>query len=117
MQRGRRIALLGLGAVAVGAPTLWWASRPAVLQLPAFDSIPSALRTLASLNHPNIAQIYGIEESTVQGPMSNVRALVMELVEGEDLSEILARGPVPLADALPIARQIAAVPGAPFLCT
>lgn len=49
MQRGRRIALLGLGAVAVGAPTLWWASRPAALQLPAFDSIPSALRTLAAL--------------------------------------------------------------------
>ncbi len=64
-------------------------------------------RTLASLNHPNIAQIYGIEESKVQGPMSNVSALVMELVEGEDLSEILARGAVPLDDALRIARQIA----------
>ena len=49
MQRGRRIALLGLGAVAVGAPTVWWASRPAALQLPAFDSIPSALLTLAAL--------------------------------------------------------------------
>src|SRR5262245_3738522 len=52
---------------------------------------------LASLNHPNIAQIFGLEES----------ALVMELVEGEDLSQRIARGPVPIDDALPIARQIA----------
>jgi eukaryotic-like serine/threonine-protein kinase len=59
-------------------------------------------RTLASLNHPNIAQIYGMEDSSANG-----RALVMELVEGEDLAEVLARGPVPLADALPIAQQIA----------
>src|SRR5687768_1169543 len=86
-------------------------------------------KTLASLNHPNIAAIYGIED----------RALVMELVEGEDLSEILAghghsapaarperdaeraqaermgvephsqlrKAGMPWADALPIARQIA----------
>jgi serine/threonine-protein kinase len=54
-------------------------------------------KTLASLNHPNIAQIYGIED----------RALVMELVEGEDLSAHIARGPIALAEALPIARQIA----------
>ena len=58
-------------------------------------------QVLASLNHPNIAAIYGFEEST------NVRALVMELVEGEDLSAHIARGPMALADALPIARQIA----------
>ena len=58
-------------------------------------------QTLAALNHPNIAAIYGIEES------SGVRALVMELVEGDDLSTIIARGPLPLAEALPIARQIA----------
>jgi hypothetical protein len=49
MARGRRIALLGLGAVAVGAPVVWWASRPAALQSPAFDSTESALRTLAAL--------------------------------------------------------------------
>jgi Tol biopolymer transport system component/predicted Ser/Thr protein kinase len=54
-------------------------------------------QVLASLNHPNIAQIYGIEN----------HALVMELVEGEDLSAIIARGAIPLADALPIAKQIA----------
>jgi len=56
---------------------------------------------LASLNHPNIATIYGIEES------GGIRALVMELVEGDDLSALIARGPLPLAEALPIARQIA----------
>jgi Tol biopolymer transport system component len=56
---------------------------------------------LAALNHPNIAHIYGLEEA---GP---VRALVMELVEGEDLSARIARGPLPPGDALPIARQIA----------
>ena len=58
-------------------------------------------KTLASLNHPNIAQIYGLERS------SGVQALVMELVEGEDLSQRIARGPIPLDEALPIARQIA----------
>ena len=62
-------------------------------------------QTLAALNHPNIAQIHGLEESQAQG--SAIRALVMELVVGEDLSAIIARGPVSLADALPIARQIA----------
>src|SRR4051794_6359260 len=58
-------------------------------------------QTLASLNHPNIAHIHGLEQS------GGVRALVMELVEGEDLSERLARGPIGIDDALPIARQIA----------
>jgi serine/threonine-protein kinase len=58
-------------------------------------------QTLASLNHPNIAHIYGIEES------NGVRALVMELVQGEDLSERIARGAIPVDEALPIAKQIA----------
>jgi len=58
-------------------------------------------RTLASLNHPHIAQVYGIEDS------GSTRALVMELVEGEDLSARIARGPIPLDEALPLARQIA----------
>src|SRR5829696_2439561 len=58
-------------------------------------------QTLASLNHPNIAHIHGLEES------GGVRALVMELVEGEDLSQRIARGPIPIDEALPIARQIA----------
>src|SRR5262245_53400855 len=47
-------------------------------------------QTLASLNHPNIAHIHGLEES------GGVRALVMELVEGEDLSQRIARGAIPV---------------------
>ncbi|HUE89288.1 MAG TPA: protein kinase, partial [Vicinamibacterales bacterium] len=58
-------------------------------------------RALASLNHPNIAQIYGVE-GTAASP-----AIVMELIEGEDLADRIARGPVPWDEALPIARQIA----------
>jgi serine/threonine protein kinase len=66
-------------------------------------------RTLASLNHPNIANIYGLEETTATGagPSNGTRALVMELVAGEDLSARIARGPIALDEALPIARQIA----------
>jgi Tol biopolymer transport system component len=66
-------------------------------------------KTLASLNHPNIAHIYGFEEGPdVASGFSRTRALVMELVEGEDLSQRIARGPIPIDEALPIARQIAA---------
>ena len=57
---------------------------------------------LASLNHPNIAAIYGLERA------GDVTALVMELVEGETLAERIARSPLTLGDALPIARQITA---------
>ncbi len=106
-------------------------------------------QTLASLNHPNIATIYGIEEIASSASSADLlamtkgaspgdpiamtkggdegagvamatgaaahsagatgasRALVMELVEGEDLSVHIARGPIPIAEALPIARQIA----------
>jgi serine/threonine protein kinase len=56
---------------------------------------------LATLNHPYIATIYGFEES--QG----LRALVLELVEGPTLADRLRTGPIPIDDALPIARQIA----------
>jgi eukaryotic-like serine/threonine-protein kinase len=58
-------------------------------------------QVLASLNHPNIAAIYGLEESNGE------LALVMELVEGPTLADRIAAGPIPLDDALPIARQIA----------
>src|SRR6266581_2208044 len=54
-------------------------------------------QVLASLNHPNIAAIYGVED----------RALVMELVEGPTLAERIAAGPIPLDEALPMARQMA----------
>src|ERR1700738_3657217 len=53
-------------------------------------------QVLASLNHPNIAAIYGVEE----------RTLILELVEGPTLAERIAQGPIPLAEALDIARQI-----------
>jgi len=57
-------------------------------------------QVLASLNHPNIAAIHGFEDS------GDIHALVLELVEGETLADRIARGAVPLEDALPIARQI-----------
>jgi eukaryotic-like serine/threonine-protein kinase len=56
---------------------------------------------LAALNHPNVAAIYGLEKTPA------FTALVMELIEGEDLSQRIARGPIPIDDALPIAKQIA----------
>src|SRR5437867_12440131 len=76
--------------------------------LPAVANDPERLarfsreaQLLASLNHPHIAHIHGLEES------SGVRALVMELVDGPTLADRIAQGPIPLAEALPIAKQIA----------
>ena len=76
--------------------------------LPAVANDPDRLarfsreaQVLASLNHPNIAQIHGLEEA------GGITALVMELVEGEDLSQRISRGAIPIDEALPIARQIA----------
>ena len=74
----------------------------------AFASDPDRLarftreaQTLASLNHSNIAHIHGLEES------GQTRAIIMEIVEGEVLSRRIARGALPLDQALPIAKQIA----------
>ncbi len=74
----------------------------------AFTSDPDRLarfereaRVLASLNHPNIATIHGIEDA------DGIRALVMELIDGETLAERIAKGPIPIATTLPLARQIA----------
>jgi eukaryotic-like serine/threonine-protein kinase len=58
-------------------------------------------RTLASLNHPNIAAIYGLEDS------GGERAIVMELVEGATLADRLALGPIPTAEAIAVVTQIA----------
>ncbi len=58
-------------------------------------------QVLASLNHPNIAAIYGLEEA------EGVHALVLELVEGPTLADRIAEGSIPVDHALPIARQIA----------
>ena len=74
----------------------------------AFASDPDRLarfqreaQVLASLNHPNIAHVYGLEQS------DGVQALVMELVEGSTLADRIAQGPIPVDEALPIAKQIA----------
>ena len=58
-------------------------------------------KVLASLNHPNIGSIYGLEES------DGIRALVLELVEGPTLADRIKQGPIPVDEALPIATQIA----------
>ena len=98
----------------------------------AFTSDPDRLarfereaRVLTSLNHPNIGTIYGLEQAepsthstssgltgsgpfdSAQGRQAAVKALVLELVEGPTLADRIAQGPIPLDDALPIARQIA----------
>src|SRR4030088_433153 len=58
-------------------------------------------RVLATLNHPHIGAIYGLEEA------GGIRGLVLELVEGATLAERLALGPLPIQEALTVARQIA----------
>ncbi len=58
-------------------------------------------QVLASLNHANVAAIYGLEET------GTLRALVMELIEGPTLADRIAQGPISLEEALPIAKQIA----------
>ncbi len=74
----------------------------------AFASDPDRLarfqreaQVIASLNHPNVAQIHSLEES------EGTRALVLELVEGPTLADRISQGPIPLDEALPIAQQIA----------
>ena len=74
----------------------------------AFTSDPDRLarfereaKVLASLNHPNIGSIYGLEEA------EGIRALVLELVEGPTLADRIKQGPIPIDEALPIAKQIA----------
>jgi serine/threonine-protein kinase len=57
-------------------------------------------KVLASLDHPNIASIYGLEDS------DGTRALVMQLVEGPTLADRIKQGPIPIDEALPIAKQI-----------
>jgi Tol biopolymer transport system component len=73
-------------------------------------------QVLATLNHPNIAAIYGFEDGPPKGgPYADVgagfsrpvNAIVMELIEGETLAALIERGPVPLDEALQIAKQIA----------
>ena len=63
-------------------------------------------QVLASLNHPNIAHVYGFEAATLPDG-STAHFLAMELVEGEDLSERLKRGAIPVDESIAIAKQIA----------
>ncbi len=94
-----------------GAQATTWGRPAASSYLPdAFAADPDRLarfqreaQVLASLNHPNIAQIHGIEKS------DDTQALVLELVEGPILADRIAAGPIPLDEALPIAKQIAEV--------
>ena len=58
-------------------------------------------KVLASLNHPNIGGIHGLEES------EGIRALVLEYIEGPTLADRIKQGPIPVDEALPIAKQIA----------
>src|ERR1041384_6310811 len=67
---------------------------------------------LAALDHPNIGAIYGFEDGLPEGAggagfSRPVHALVLQLVEGPTLADRIARGPIPIDEALPIARQIA----------
>ena len=104
-------ALLGEG----GMGQVWQATDTQLNRQVALKILPDAFaadpdrlarfqreaQILARLNHPNIAAIHGIEES------EGTRALVLELVEGPTLADRIAKGPIPLDEALPIAKQIA----------
>jgi eukaryotic-like serine/threonine-protein kinase len=104
------IALLGQGGMG-----MVWRARHSALKRddalkvlpPAFVANPDRLarfqreaQILASLNHPNIARVYGLEQT------DGVQALVMELVEGPTLADRIAQGPIAVDEALAIARQI-----------
>ena len=115
--RGSRIgpyevtALVGEG----GMGTVWRAHHTALNRDDALKVLPDAFasdpdrlarfrreaQVLASLNHPNIAHVYGLEQA------DGVQALVMELIEGPTLADRIAQGPIPVDDALSIAKQIA----------
>jgi serine/threonine protein kinase len=104
-------ALIGEG----GMGKVWRAHHTALKRDDALKVLPDAFandpdrlarfqreaQVLASLNHPNIARVYGLEES------DGTRALVMELVEGPTISDLIGEGPIAIAETLAIAKQIA----------
>ncbi len=98
----------GMGEVWRAADTTLGRDVAIKLLPPAFLADPERMarfereaKVLASLNHPGIAAIYGFHEA------NGVRFLAMEMVEGEDLSQRLSRGAIPVDEALPLARRIA----------
>ena len=108
------VSLIGEGAMGlVYRATDTRLNRQVALKIlpDAFASDPDRLarfrreaQVLASLNHPGIAAIYGVEEDDAE----DIRALVLELVEGPSLADRIAQAPIPLREALSIAGQIAA---------
>src|SRR3954462_13567819 len=106
-------AQLGAGAMGV----VWQARDTKLLRNVALKVLPEHFadnpdrlsrlqreaQLLASLNHPNIAHVYGLEQTGASA------CIVMELVEGETLADRLQNGPIPLDDAVGIAKQIADV--------
>jgi eukaryotic-like serine/threonine-protein kinase len=105
---GERIGVGGMGEVYAATDTKL-KRQVAIKVLPASVAMDTArlarfqreAEVLASLNHPNIAAIYGIEDTTA------TTALIMELVEGPTLADRIARGSIPLNEAVSLARQIA----------
>jgi hypothetical protein len=111
---GRYVVGRALGAGGMGE--VWSARDESLGRDVAVKTLPESLapdpehlsrwereaRLLASLNHPNIATVYGIE------PVEGSHVLVLELVDGQTLAERIAEGPIPTPEALPIFRQIAA---------
>jgi Tol biopolymer transport system component len=71
------------------------------------DRLIREAKALAALNHPNIAVIHGVETTKSDASGRPATALVLELIEGQTLAERVARGPLPIADALLVGRQIA----------
>ena len=110
-------SMAGLSFCASSALPNWWSGdattqregSAASSYLPeAFTDNPDRLarfereaKVLASLNHPNIGHIYGLEEAEGQ------KALVLELIEGPTLADRIKQGPIPVDEVLPIAKQIA----------
>ena len=107
-QLHERIGAGGMGEVYRARDTKLQRDVAIKILPPAFTANPNRrarfereARTLASLNHPNIATIHGVEDG------DGIHALVMELVDGETIAERLLRGTLPVPEALAVARQIA----------